>query len=491
MNCFEYLKVTDWHSEYDSVNKPLRYLETCRINSTMTKEDTLETIYLFSQFAAKNPDEIIAMDVKALESKINEFIARYRTNSTRNTYSSLLKTFLRENNRNDIKFIRYHESSRHGLRILPFNLSQAWDMVDASPPKLGSFLSIEIVTGLRPSTAVAIPYGKMKTDNRILCHHTIKNELDSGIKNPIIVVYEEMEDIKKGACKGDVCYYTFLHEKAKEYLIKYIKNRIALGGPIKDDEVLFPTAFHSVPADLRRYTPMSLEGLNWHIKRLGRIVGIANANELSCYSFRYLFENILFREPNVSNVNDLYLRFFMGWMNNKTQEAYHIWADIDYTRLQYQRLAFLPDELGADRYWDPVAEFHGIPKGFFSYLTQHQYGENPSREQYKNVLAEIIRKKRIFAYVDENQVIDHANKGWVFINWTPSGKALMYRDTFSFDTEASDKCKEIGKSDATTFDIAALEKHYAEWMKKINEKKRSTQLSLCEPQEEAINNSTN
>ena len=45
MNCFEYLKVTDWHSEYDSVNKPLRYLETCRIDSTMTKEDILESIY--------------------------------------------------------------------------------------------------------------------------------------------------------------------------------------------------------------------------------------------------------------------------------------------------------------------------------------------------------------------------------------------------------------------------------------------------------------
>lgn len=477
MNCFEFLKVKDWHSEYECINKPLKYLRISKGNSSQTKNNALEIIYLFCVFLGiMNPSELLVWDGRKIETQMEKFLARYSNNKTKNAYTTLIKIFFRENDRTDIKYVRYHEPSRPTLKILPLSLADGWKMVESADYKFSAFLSLDLVTGLRDSTALSIRYGQVITHNSLLDQFTLKNELQNGIKNPIIVIYPEMKKIRDGACKGKVPYYTFLHERARGYLARYIRKRIVDEGPIKDNDLLFPTENRSIPKDERSLTPMTLEGVNYQIKRIAKIAELQNADDLSCQSFRILFENVIDRDPNTKNVSDIDRKFFLGRVLPKPQENYHHWDDIEYMREQYSKLLFLPGEFGPDNYWEPVARFHKIPYEFVTDTVHQHYGKNASRDHYEAVLKDLIDKRMVPIVVDEDKLIEYMSKGWKHVSWTPSGKALLTRDILVQNTENKKNTQD--EKEAIMFDSGTWEKHFIDFNIKICEPKSKRQQSL-------------
>ena len=486
MKAEKYLKVTNWHSEYKSIDNVLLHLKTARSKSQASKRAILDIVCRFCQFMGNsNPDEIINSNHEILERKISEFLAPYDNSRTRNNYRTYLKTFFKENGRNDIKILRHHQPSRLDIKMLPLCLEDAWEMVKfADSLKTSLIIATLFTTGLRNATLRALTVGEILSKNKSYHKYTIKNELENGEKNPMLFICPEMKKIVPNACKYNICYYVFLPEPVTEYLIKYLGKRIQTYGRLNDNELLFPTQNRELSHDERKYTPITTEGINHLIKKAAHNIGLKNWGEINASSLRDLYEDTLTDQPEDSKLSDDDKDFFMGHVLPKPRESYHNWGKVNNMREKYSKLKFLPKDLhGRNDYFKPVAQFHNLNYNFVLHEAKLRFGEKLSNDEIKITLKDIIKSRRITKIIGEDELKIHLDNGWKLENWTPTCQAIVTRDAFAPDSRIPITDSEKKTTEPIcSINIKQLEKDYADWVKETNKPKVSDQQLLINNQ---------
>jgi integrase len=239
-----YLRVTDWESEYSSVNRLLAHLGR-KSRSEASRILYCENLYAFCVKTGKTPDELVHMDKAELETCVQDFCDdRFkRTQNARvtNVVMETLKTFFRTNGfKNDKKLDVEGRSLRGYSRKRPEyvpTLREAIRMASvAGSLRNKAIILVLTCTGLRNSTLRAIRYGD------------VKQELEGGQERVHIKVHKGMKEMVPNACKNGIEYSVFTCPEATEALRLYIKERLRKYGGIDDNEPLFI----SEPARLRR-----------------------------------------------------------------------------------------------------------------------------------------------------------------------------------------------------------------------------------------------
>ena len=416
-------------SEYESVNKAIKYLFYERSGSDSSIRKLKNVISLLSRYASLNPDELVKLETNQLEKTIKEFLYTHSNKSTANSYLQTIKTFFRENDREDIKYPRFHIPSRSEIKALPISLKDVWKMVEYAPSlKYKCIILMLMSSGLRISTLLSIKIGEVESETLYLQRYTLKNEIDEGQMNPVIIVYPKMKKVIKDACKNKIPYFTFICKGAKAVLEDYFRWRRSRSEEIKDNDLLFPSDHRGFSLDVRRRKPMTINAVNKMLKDIAKKASVANPDKISAKSFRILFENILDDQYKNASLSENDREFLMGHILPKPVEHYYRPEYVEKLRIKYAKVKFNPKEVWAE--FDAlkhVAEFCGIDYEFVLTEAKRKH-EKPDKKDVEDILKEIIRRKKEQKIIDVADLQTYLQNGFDLVSVLDNKKTLVKRD---------------------------------------------------------------
>jgi integrase len=337
-----FLKVTDWSSEYPSVNRLLAHLARLS-RSRASRSLYCENLYAFCVKTGKTPDELVQMDKAELENCLQDFcddrFKRTQNPASTTTTLEILKTFFRRNGFANDRKLDVEGYSRRGYsrkrpEYVP-TLREATRMGSfAGNLRNGAIVLVLMCTGLRNSTLRAIRYSE------------VKEELEGGLERIHIKVHKGMKEIVPDACKNGIEYSVFTCPEATEALGLYIKERIRKYGAIDEHEPLFI----SEPARLRRCKrvrkPLTSREIQLIVKGAALRAGVDKWMNVRPHCLRKTFESVL-RSPQIDGGRmDLKTQeVFMGHRLAGSMDAYYDRSKIEDLRKEYAKLVFAPYDI--------------------------------------------------------------------------------------------------------------------------------------------------
>ena len=439
-----FLKITQWSSEYKSVNTYLAHYKR-KIRSESTRELVGDLLMHFCRFAGKNPDELAQLTPEKaselLQSYVDWLAEKGQGIRTVNVGLAYLKMFFWVNGfkaGRDIEVERFHQPSRYRKRLdyVP-TADEIYRMVYAAGSSKNRAMVLCLYTsGLRNSTLRALRY------------KDLADELGQFevVKVP---VYREMKEVEPRACKGDIPYYTFFSKEAVVGLKEYLSERRSLYGNIENEEPLFASTSTNVPPETRRLTHGKKNSLDLVVKRSAKKAGIARWREVHPHCLRKAFESAL-RNAGLDAKDQ---EFLMGHILPGVQDTYYDSSKVEDLRTRYSRVRFFrimePDKidlikafaqsLGIDKIDVKIQKLRG--KEHLTSETEalgmilreelgiehmenrlakyrKEEGENPNDKRYESRI------------VDEDKLLPFIERGWEIFKELKSGKILIRHELF-------------------------------------------------------------
>jgi len=199
-----FLKVKQWSSEYESVDKYLGHFKR-KTRSEGTKELACDLLMRFSKFAGKEPDELTRLSPaevsKLVQSYVDSLADKGQSIRTVNVTLTFLRTFFTLNSFKGARQIdveRFFQPSRYRKRpeYIP-TADEIYRMAYAAGSAKNKAMVLCLYTsGLRNSTLRALRYKDVAEELKVL----------EIVKVP---VYPEMKEMDPRACKGNIPYYSF------------------------------------------------------------------------------------------------------------------------------------------------------------------------------------------------------------------------------------------------------------------------------------------
>jgi hypothetical protein len=292
-------------------------------------------------------------------------------------------------------------------------------------------------TGLRVSTLQALTFGD------------VREELEKGFDVIKIPIYLEMKKRVPGACKGGIPYYTFASKEAVEALREYLQERAKEYGRIENDEPLFCSDTTNVPAEKRRKTPVMKKTLEQLVKKAAYKAGIKQWKEITPHCFRKAFESAL--RNNGLDVKDQ--EFLMGHILPGSQDAYYDHSKVENLRARYAKINFFKTsqtdkiemikmfaktlgiqeiELKIKKMREKQPELDEME--ILGKIVREELGIKPLefrkiklKEKSENEDCEHNPKKFENKIVNENELIQHLNRGWNIVKELKNGKIVIRR----------------------------------------------------------------
>lgn len=433
------IKGDGWESDYDSVDRLLKYLSRRKSKSESSRERYCEVLNNFCATAGQTPDEVVKREKSVLEELIQKFADRYDCPKTANTVVALLKTFFRENGFKGDKELkvegRYQQPRYRKTREYVPTLKEAVKMAECA----GSLRNRAIIytllsTGLRTSTLIALQYG-VCTDPQ-LYNYTIKNDLAKGVRNCIIVVHEGLKKNVPNACKNRIPYYVFTSSKATEALRDYLAEKQRKYDGPSDDEPLFNSEYNQVPSSERRFKFMSRRELEGIVKTAARRTGIKDWKYVTPKSLRKTFESTMRNQPSDVRLDTKDQEFLMGHILPGSQDAYYDRTKIEEMRSKQAKMIFEPSLARTDmQLTGEMAELFGVDLMSIKSEAKEKLGREPSPSEVRKFLKEKImqkingeRREKEQRVIVEEDVEKYLSDGWEVQSVLPSGKIIVCKE---------------------------------------------------------------
>jgi integrase len=399
-------------TEFTSLNKSIEYLLKERSGSESSIKNHKFYVMHFAKYALRTPDELVEMAKDQLEKSIKEFLYQYKNKKTASSILQTIKTFFRKNGRGDLEYPQFYIPSRTEIKTLPISLEHAYKMVRFAPsPQVRFMILLLISSGLRVSTALALRFGVIETNDPYLRDYTILKEIDKKVENIVIIVFPKMKELVKNACKCNIPYFVFMSRDAVLALKDYMTS---MAGVIENDDVLFPKIDKK-----RTYkkVPMSTNAVNKMLKKIARKAEIPHWERITVKSFRALFENLIKDQAKEVGLEKEDREFLMGHVLPKPVENYYCPDKIEKLRKIYRGLRFNP-EFDGEIYTDlkHVTDFFNISYEKVLEETKLRYGEKPEKLLLQRTLLEFIQEKKQQKIIGIDEIECHLEKGYRYIN---------------------------------------------------------------------------
>ena len=330
-----FLKVKQWSSEYESVDKYLGHFKR-KTRSEGTKELACDLLMRFSKFAGKEPDELTRLSPaevsKLVQSYVDSLADKGQSIRTVNVTLTFLRTFFTLNSFKGARQIdveRFFQPSRYRKRpeYIP-TADEIYRMAYAAGSAKNKAMVLCLYTsGLRNSTLRALRYKDVAEELKVL----------EIVKVP---VYPEMKEMDPRACKGNIPYYSFFSREAVNAVRDYLDDRCKVFGSIENDEPLFASTSTNVPLEVRRSTPVKRNTLDLVVRRAARRGGITRWKEVHPHCLRKAFESAL-RNGGLDTKDQ---EFLMGHILPGVQDPYYDSSKTEDLRTKYSAARFFKTE---------------------------------------------------------------------------------------------------------------------------------------------------
>lgn len=334
----KFLKISGWESDYESVDKVLRYYKR-KVQSEGTKANVCQALKSFCVFAGEDPDEVVGLGVEEASRLVQNYVDSLAGKgfSIRYVNASLafLKTFFKVNGFKESKSLqveRHYQPPRYRKtgEYIPTS-AEIYDMALASGSARNKAVVLTLYTsGLRNSTLRAILY------------RDVMDEIHQGMKIVRLPVYPEMKKMDGGACKGNIPYYSFMSGEATEAVREYFAERNEMNKSIEGDEPMFASESTNVPAEVSRRTPIMKKSLEAMVKRAARKAGLKRWQDVRPHCLRKAFEYAL-RNAGLDPKDQ---EFLMGHILPRTQDAYYDKTKVENLRMEYAKVNFFLERRG-------------------------------------------------------------------------------------------------------------------------------------------------
>lgn len=433
------IKGDGWASDYDSVDRLLKYLREQKSASEPSRNRHCGVLSNFCAMAGQIPDELVKCEKSVIEEMIEKFAGRYDCPKTANTVIALLKTFFRTNgfkkNRElDVKG-RYQPPRYRKQREYVPTLEEVIKMAEcAGSLRNRAIIYVFLSTGLRSSTPIALQFG-ICTDPR-LYNYTIKNELARGMKNIMIVVHEGLKKNVPGACKNRIPYYGFTFPNATEAVKDYLAERRRKYGDLSDDDPLFNSEYNQVPSSERQSKFMSSREVQDVVKTAARKAGIKDWKYVTPKSLRKTFESAMRNQPSAVRLDTKDQEFFMGHILPGSQDNYYDREKVEEMRMKYAKMRFEPSQTHTDmQLIEEMAELFGIDMTSIKSEAEEKLGREPSSSEVRRFLKEKIRQKinggrreKEQRVIVEEDIERYLNDGWGVQSVLHSGRIIVCKE---------------------------------------------------------------
>jgi integrase len=339
-----FLRVSDWKSDYPSVDRLLRFLKNRKNGSEGSRSIYCRAVHGLCMYTGKMPDDLVSLKKAEVEKLVDDFCYHKKENGccsrTVNTIMALLKAFFKVNGfkgSEEIEVEFYHRPTRLRTReeYIP-TLEEARRMANVA----GSLRNRAIIlfmfsTGLRNSTLRAITCGD------------VKKELESGQSNLLVKVHMGMKNVVEAACKGNIEYSVFCSADATEALKLYLAYRRGRIGEVSEAEILFCSEHNIVPRNERACKPLTSREVEIIVTEAARKAGIEKWKNVTPHCLRKTFESILrSRLDDGSRLDVKTQEYFMGHILPRSQDTYYDKTKIEELRKEYSKLIFKSQEHG-------------------------------------------------------------------------------------------------------------------------------------------------
>jgi integrase len=440
-----YLKVKQWSSEYESVDRYLNHFKR-KTRSESTKELGCDLLMRFCKFAGKEPNELVGMSAaqasKLVQSYVDSLADRGQSIRTVNVTLTFLRTFFRLNGfkaDRQIDVERFFQPSRYRKEgeYIPA-ADEIYRMAySAGSAKNKAMVLCLYTSGLRNSTLRALRFGDVAEELRTL----------EVVKVP---VYPEMKQIDPRACKGNIPYYSFFSKEAVNALREYLDERSKESENIADEEPLFASTSTNVPAIVRRSTPVKRNTLDLVVRRAARRGGITRWREVHPHCLRKAFEAAL-RNASLDLKDQ---EFLMGHILPGTQDTYYDSTKVDYLRGKYAQVVFFPERVYTDKdirkrqildtvkllgysedkikkVEDALAKYEKPDEAMeeIRKLSLDSHGRNNKRNASDVHNGDSHPRRNSYRIVKgEGKLINSLNNGWDLVKELPEDKFILKRD---------------------------------------------------------------
>jgi integrase len=438
-----YLKVKQWSSEYESVDKYLNHFKR-KTRSEGTKELACDVLMRFSKYARKAPDELVKLSTpqasKLVQGYVDSLADRGHSIRTVNVTLTFLRTFFRLNGfkaDRQIDVERFFQPSRYRKEseYIP-TADEVYRMAySAGSAKNKAMVLCLYTSGLRNSTLRALRF------------KDVSEELKTreAVKVP---VYADMKQVDPRACKGNIPYYSFFSKEAVNALREYLDERFKESGKIAYEEPLFASTSTNVPSEVRRSTPVKRNTLDLVVRRSARRSGITRWKEVHPHCLRKAFESAM-RNAGLDPKDQ---EFLMGHILPGTQDTYYDSTKTEYLREKYRRIEFFPRESGSTEELRKKQILDMVKVLGFSDDKIKRVEEALAKYENADEAMEEIRKlslsiggrdrkngdsddangrdrRRSYIIIKgERQLVDSLNDGWNLVKELPEDKFILKRD---------------------------------------------------------------
>lgn len=330
-----FLKITDWKSELEPIQKILAHLAR-KTRSEGSKRNYCWHIYNLCRTSRKSPEALVKLRRDVAERLVQDYADSLKDDSPRysNQAISTLKTFYWTNGykRNRaLELETYHAPKR--FRKTP----------EYIPTKSECYRMADSAGSLRDRTIILTMYssGLRNSTLRALLYRDLEGELSAGICNIKLPVYPEMKKIDPSACKNNISYYSFLCDEATQSLRLHLKEREVRFGQIRPTDPLFATEDREIRKENRPRTILSARQLQTLVKLNAKRAGIPKWEAVHPHSLRKSFQSVM-RTPMIDGTNlDVGLQeALMGHILPNSRDNYLDLGNVEHMRLQYSKLHF-------------------------------------------------------------------------------------------------------------------------------------------------------
>jgi site-specific recombinase XerD len=325
----EYLRVRDWESGYESVQKLLDHLSR-RTKSESSRIQYLQTLGTLCRRESKTPDQLARLTrheaEDAVQSYLDDMAKRGLSKRWVNVSMAQLITFFRANG---FKKQRELELER---QYMPVRYRKRPEYIP-----LASEINKMVIAGRNPSEKAAVLFvyqsGLRNSTARAVRYVDVKAELDSGLDVVHVPVRAGMKEVDQDAAKGRVEYDPFIGKEAvkavKEH-VRYVEGKI--GRP-------FPPEWPLLPGQYLNGRPTKKGSLAEMVKRLARNAGIERWRDVYPHCLRKAFENAV----RNSGLDWKDQEILMGHVLPGSMDTYLDKTRTEEFREKYGRVRFFPE----------------------------------------------------------------------------------------------------------------------------------------------------
>jgi integrase len=336
-NCFAFLRVNGWESEYPSVNLLLRHLSRkCR--SEASRRTYLSRLHLFCVHTRLDPDKLILMPKKVIEKLLQDYADQFNDGKHSLRYMNDIINLLRA------FFIVNGFKGAEALEVEGYHMPARYRKVpDRIPRKNEIYMMADSACSLRDRALILTGYssGLRNSTLRGLLIRDVEDELAKSISNIRIPVYPEMKLADPYACKGNIPYFTFVCDEASQSLRLYLRERKEKYGEILSNEPLFTSDYNQIDRDERRTKIMSSRQFQLIVKMAAKRIEMTQWKFVKPKCLRTAFETVLHSElVDGGRLDPKIQEFFIGHILPGSEDNYFDRTEIEMLRAEYSKLNF-------------------------------------------------------------------------------------------------------------------------------------------------------